>query len=64
MAVAEDLEFQFETLFNTLIYEKEYLAIKAQKVNRQLLSELGPTLEEKRRLRDLLEGIYEGQQLR
>lgn len=29
MAVAEDLEFQFETLFNTLIYEKEYMNIKA-----------------------------------
>jgi hypothetical protein len=42
MAVAEDLEFQFETLFNTLVYEKEYKSIKAQKVNRQLLSEIGP----------------------
>jgi hypothetical protein len=42
MAVAEDLEFQFETLFNTLVYEKEYKSIKAQKVNRQLLSVLGP----------------------
>ena len=60
MSVAEDLEFQFETLFNTLVYEKEYMSIKAQKVNRQLLSELGPKIEDKKRLRDLLEGIYEG----
>jgi len=51
-------------LFNTLIYEKEYKSIKAQKVNRQLLGELEPKLQEKKRLRDLLEGIYEGQQLR
>jgi len=42
MSVAEDLEFQFETLFNTLTYEKEYMSIKAQKVNRKLLAEIGP----------------------
>ena len=33
MAVAEDLEFQFETLFSTLVYEKEYKSIKAQKMS-------------------------------
>jgi hypothetical protein len=61
MSVAEDLEFQFETLLNTLIYEREYMNIKAQKVNRQVLGELTPKLDDKKRLRDLLEGIYEGQ---
>jgi hypothetical protein len=28
MAVCEDLEFQFETLMNTLTYERDYLEIK------------------------------------
>ncbi len=42
MTVCEDLEFQFETLINTLLYEKEYLSIKLQKLNRKLLTDLSP----------------------
>jgi hypothetical protein len=42
MAICEDLEFQYETLMNTLTYEKDYLELKLQKVNRKLLSELTP----------------------
>ena len=28
MGICEDLEFQFETLMNTLTYEKDYLELK------------------------------------
>jgi hypothetical protein len=42
MAICEDLEFQYETLMNTLIYERDYLELKLQKVNRKLLSEVTP----------------------
>jgi hypothetical protein len=42
VAICEDLEFQFETLVNTLIYERDYLELKLQKVNRKLLSEVSP----------------------
>ncbi len=45
---------------NTLTYEKDYLELKLQKVNRKLLSELTPQVEQKRKLRDMLEAIYEG----
>ncbi len=64
MAICEDLEFQYETLMNTLTYEKDYLELKLQKVNRKLLSELTPQVEQKRKLRDMLEAMYEGQQLK
>lgn len=49
---------------NTLTYEKDYLELKLQKVNRKLLSELTPQVEQKRKLRDMLEAMYEGQQLK
>ena len=42
MGICEDLEFQFETLMNTLIYERDYLELKLQKVNRKLLSQVTP----------------------
>jgi hypothetical protein len=64
MAICEDLEFQYETLMNTLTYEKDYLELKLQKVNRKLLSELTPQVEQKRKLRDMLEAMYEGQQMK
>lgn len=64
MGICEDLEFQFETLMNTLTYEKDYLELKLQKVNRKLLSELTPQVEQKHKLHDMLEAMYEGQQLK
>ena len=42
MAIAEDIEFQFETLLNTMTYEREYLDLKSQKLNRKLLNEVEP----------------------
>jgi hypothetical protein len=60
MGVSEDLEFQFETMVNTLTYEREYLGLKAQRLNRKLNKEVRPQLEAKVRIRDILEGLYEG----
>jgi uncharacterized protein YlxP (DUF503 family) len=45
MTISEDLEFQFETLINTLTYEKEYLDLKLQRLNRKLNGEVKPQLE-------------------
>jgi hypothetical protein len=64
MAISEDLEFQFDTLINTLTYEREYLQLKLQRLNRKLHNEAKPQIEAKQRLRDILEGLHEGQILK
>lgn len=61
MTVCEDLEFQFENLLNLLIYEKEYLNIKLSRLDKKLVNEVNPSLEQKQQLRDFLEQLYDGQ---
>jgi hypothetical protein len=54
------LQFQFETLANKLQYEREYLGLKSTKVERKLENEIIPSVERKKKLRDVLEALYEG----
>lgn len=64
LSISEDIEFQLETAANTMIYERGFFELKAQRLARKMTQEVVPQLEEKRRLRDLLDSLYEGQQLK
>ena len=64
MSIQEDLEFQFETLANTLVYEHNFMKIKSERNHRKMRQEVDPQLAEKTRLRDMLESLYEGQQIK
>jgi len=36
MSIQEDLEFQFETLANTLVYEHNFMKIKSERNHRKM----------------------------
>jgi hypothetical protein len=47
-----------------MVYERSFFELKAQRLSRKMTQEVVPQLEEKRRLRDLIDSLYEGQQLK
>jgi hypothetical protein len=44
-----------------MVYERSFFELKAQRLSRKMTQEVVPQLEEKRRLRDLIDSLYEGQ---